>query len=63
MATIQICSKDMQNLLTNFQAGEDWQLGRLEDVETLTDITREYRVSDGIARAIIQFVKKYGTGG
>jgi hypothetical protein len=33
---------------------EEEQLVRLEDVETLT----EYRLSDGIARVIIQFVKK-----
>ena len=59
MATIQISSKDMRELLTSFQAEEDWQLERLEDVETLTDIIREH----GITKSIIQFVKKYGTGG
>jgi hypothetical protein len=56
---MQISSKDMRELLTRFQAVEDWQLERLEDVETLTDIIRE----QGIAKSIIQFVKKYGTGG
>ena len=60
MATIQISSKDMRELLTSFQSEEeDWQLERLEDVETLTDIIREH----GITKSIIQFVKKYGTGG
>ena len=59
MATIQISSKDMRELLTRFQAEENWQLERLEDVETLTDIIREH----GITKSIIQFVKKYGTGG
>jgi hypothetical protein len=49
----------MRELLTRFQAVEDWQLERLEDVETLTDIIRE----QGITKSIIQFVKKYGTGG
>jgi tRNA(Ser,Leu) C12 N-acetylase TAN1 len=62
MATIQISSKDLQDLLGTFKAEEDWQLERLEDVETLTDIIREYRVnrarSDEIASAIIRFVKK-----
>ena len=57
-ATIQLSSKDMRELLTSFQA-EDWQIVRLEDVETLTDIIREH----GITKSIIQFVKKYGTGG
>ena len=59
MATIQISSKDMRELLTSFQAEEDWQLERLEDVDTLIDIIREH----GITKSIIQFVKKYGTGG
>jgi hypothetical protein len=59
MATSQITSKDMRDLLSRFQAQEDWQLERLEDIETLTDIIREH----GITRSIIQFVKKYGTGG
>jgi hypothetical protein len=49
----------MRELLTRFQAVEDWQLERLEDVETLTDIIREH----GITKSIIQFVKKYSTGG
>jgi hypothetical protein len=59
MATIQITSKDIRDLLSRFQAEEDWQLERLEDGETLTDIIREH----GITKSIIQFVKKYGTGG
>jgi hypothetical protein len=62
MATIQISSKDMRELLTSFQAEEDekdWQLERLEDVETLADIIREH----GITKSIIQFLKKYVTGG
>ena len=59
MATIQISSKDMLELLTSFQAEEDWQIERLEDVETLTDIIRKH----GITKSIIQLVKKYGTGG
>jgi hypothetical protein len=59
MATNQISSKDMQELLSRFQAVEDRQLERLEDVETLTDIIREH----GITQSIVQFVKKYGTGG
>ena len=59
MATIQRSSKDLQDLLGNFKAEEDWQLERLEDVESLTDIIREH----GITKSIIQFVKKYGTGG
>jgi hypothetical protein len=59
MATSQITSKDMRDLLSRFQAQEDWQLERMEDIETLTDIIREH----GITRSIIQFVKKYGTGG
>ncbi|HEY6018914.1 MAG TPA: hypothetical protein VIY48_03195 [Candidatus Paceibacterota bacterium] len=62
MATIQISSKDIRELLTRFQAEENekyWQPERLEDVETLTDIIREH----GITKSIIQFVKKYGTGG
>jgi len=43
---------------------EDWLLDmlRLEDVETLTDIISQDRVngarSNGIARAIMKFVKK-----
>jgi hypothetical protein len=49
----------MRELLTSFQAEEDCQLESLEDVETLTDIIREH----GITKSIIQFVKKYGTGG
>lgn len=57
MATIQISSKDMRELLTSFQAEEDWQLERLEDVETITDIIRGH----WITKSIIQFVKKYGT--
>ena len=57
MASIQIFSKDMQGLLASIQTEEDWQLGRLEEVKTLTDMTRNYRISDGIAKAIIQFVK------
>lgn len=59
MANYQITSKDMRELLTRFQAEGDWQLERLEDVETLTDIIREH----GITKSIIQFVKKCGTGG
>jgi hypothetical protein len=62
MATIQISSKDIRELLTRFQAEEkekDWQPERLEDVETLADIIHEH----GITEYIIQFVKKYGTGG
>ena len=59
MANFQISSKDMQELLTRFQAVEDWQLERLEGVETLTDVSREH----GIAKSIIQFVKKYCSGG
>ena len=59
MAKFQITSKDMRELLTRFQAEEVWQLERLEDVETLTDIIRE----DGIASVIFQFVKKCGSGG
>ena len=59
MATIQISSKDMRDLLTSFQSEEYWQLERLEDEETLTDLIREH----GITKSIIQFVKKYGTGG
>ena len=58
MATIQISSKDMRELLTSFQSEEeDWQLERLEDVETLTDIIREHGIT------IIQFVKDYIIGG
>ena len=56
---MQISSKDMRDLLTSFQAEEDWQLERFEDVETLTYLIREH----GITKSIIQFVKKYGTGG
>ena len=59
MANFQISSKDMRELLTRFQTEEDWQLERLEDAETLTDIIRKH----GITNSIIQFVKKYGTGG
>ena len=59
MATIQISSKYMRELLTRFQAEEDWQLERLEDVETLTDVIREQRIT----KSTSQFVKKYGTGG
>lgn len=58
MANFQISSKDMLELLTRFQGVEDWQFERLEDVETLTDT-----IEHGIAKSIIQFVKKYGTGG
>jgi hypothetical protein len=61
MATIQIFSKDLQDLLISFKTEEDWQLEGLEDVETLTDIIREAG-SVEIARAIIQFMKKYGYG-
>jgi hypothetical protein len=61
MATIQIFSKDLQDLLISFKTDEDWQLEGLEDVETLTDIIREAG-SVEIARAIIQFMKKYGYG-
>jgi hypothetical protein len=60
MATIQIFSKDSQDLLISFKTEEDWQPEGLEDVETLTDIIREAG-SVEIARAIIQFMKKYGT--
>jgi hypothetical protein len=59
MATIQIFSEDFQDLLVSFNTAENWQLEELEDVETLTEIIRETG-SDGIARAIIQFIKKYG---
>jgi len=59
MANFQISSKDMRELLTRFQAEEDWQLERLEDVEPLTDIIPEH----GIASVIFQFVKKCGSGG
>jgi hypothetical protein len=61
MATIQISSKDIRELLTRFHAEEkekDWQPERLEDVETLADIIRE----QGITKSIIQFVKKYVRG-
>lgn len=61
MATIQIFSEDLQDLLVSFKTEENCQLDRLEDVETLTDIIREYCVSKEIASAIIQFMKKYGT--
>lgn len=61
MATIQIFSEDLQDLLVSFKTEENWQLDRLEDVETLTDIIREYCASKEIASAIIQFMKKYGT--
>jgi hypothetical protein len=61
MATIQIFSEDFQDLLVSFKAEENWPLDRPEDVETLTNITREYCVSKEIASAIIQFIKKYGT--
>lgn len=59
MASIQISSKDMRDLLSRFQAVEDWQHERSKNVETLTEIIREH----GITKSIIQFVKKYGTGG
>jgi hypothetical protein len=59
MANFQISSKDMRELLTRFQTVEDWQLERLEGVETLTGVSREH----GIAKSIIQFVKKYSSGG
>ena len=59
MATVQIFSKDLQDLLVSIKTEENWQLEGLEDVETLTDIIRETG-SDEIARAIIQFIKKYG---
>jgi hypothetical protein len=49
----------MRDLLSRFQAEGDWQHERLENVETLTNIIREH----GITKSIIQFVKKYGTGG
>lgn len=63
MAIIQkISSKDMRELLTNFQAEADSKLERMEDVQTLTDIIHEHVVnraqSDEIASAIMRFVKK-----
>ena len=61
MATIQIFSEDFQDLLVSFKAEENWPLDKPEDVETLTNITREYCVSKEIASAIIQFMKEYGT--
>ena len=61
MATVQIFSKDFQDLLVSFKSEENWQLAGLEDEETITDITREYCVSKEIASAFIQFMRKYGT--
>lgn len=61
MVTIQVFSKDFHDLLVSFISEENWQPEGLEDVETITDITREYCVSKEIASAFIQFMKKYGT--
>ena len=50
----------MQSLLASFQTEGVWHLEWLEEVETFTDMTRmtrNYRISDGIAKAIIQVVK------
>lgn len=61
MVTIQLFSEDLQDLLVSFNTEGNWQLDRREDVETLTDITREHCVSKEIASAILQFMKKYDT--
>jgi hypothetical protein len=61
-AIIQKSGKGLEDLLVGLKTKEDWQLERLEDVESLTDIIQTYRVnrapSKKIACAIIKFVKE-----
>ncbi len=61
-ANIQKYGKGLEDLLVGARTKEDWQLERLEDVESLTNIIHRYRVrgarSQEIAWAIIEFVKE-----
>lgn len=63
---VQPSGKGLQDLLVGLKTKEDFQLGRLEDVERLTEIIHACRVkrarSKEIAHAIIRFVKE-GDGG
>ena len=60
-AAIPKSGNGLEDLLVGLKTKEDWQLLRLVDVESLTDIIHTYRAkgarSKEIACAIIKFVK------